>query len=84
MVTNIDGTKNSAGAIKEYTDLEVRMGKETKIMRFLVTCLGGEHLVLGYPWHVVFEPKFRWRDGTIEDKHLPIVIRPLNWRDLRD
>ena len=56
LVTNIDGTKNSAGAIKEYMDLEVRTGKETKIMRFLVTCLGGEHLVLGYPWHVAFEP----------------------------
>ncbi len=81
-VWNIDGTTNMAGVIKEYTDLEVRTGKETKIMRFLITGLGNEHLVLGYPWHVAFEPKFRWGQGTIEDWHLPVVVRSLDWRDL--
>ncbi len=60
-VWNIDGTTNSAGTIKEYTDLEVQTGKETKIMRFLVTGLGNEHLVLGYPWHTAFELKFQWK-----------------------
>jgi len=81
-VWNIDGTTNAAGVIKEYTDLEVRTGKETKIMRFLITGLGNEHLVLGYPWHAAFEPKFRWGQGTIEERHLPVVVRSLDWRDL--
>ena len=48
-------------------------------MRFLVTDLGHEDLILGYPWLATFEPKFSWADGTIEVEHLPVVVKSLNW-----
>ena len=49
-------------------------------MKFLVTDLGGEDLVLGYPWLSTFEPKFRWRDASIDTSFLPIIIRSVDWR----
>ena len=49
-------------------------------MKFLVTDLGGEDLILGYPWLSTFEPKFRWRDAAIDTSFLPIIIRSVDWR----
>ena len=48
-------------------------------MRFLVTDLGHEDLILGYPWLATFEPKFSWADGTIDVENLPVIIRSLDW-----
>ena len=52
-------------------------------MKFLVTDLGGEDLILGYPWLSTFEPKFRWRDASIDTSFLPIIIRSVDWRKSR-
>ena len=49
-------------------------------MRFLVTDLGGEDLILGYPWLSTFEPKFKWRDAIIDTSFLPIIIHSVDWR----
>ena len=48
-------------------------------MRFLVTDLGHEDLILGYPWLATFEPKFSWADGTIDVENLPVIVRLLDW-----
>ena len=48
-------------------------------MRFLITDLGHEDLILGYPWLATFEPKFSWADGTIDTENLPIIVKSLNW-----
>jgi hypothetical protein len=45
----------------------------------LVTDLGLEDLILGYPWLAYFEPKFSWKEGVIDMTHLPIIIRSLSW-----
>ena len=78
-IWNIDGTNNKAGRITEYVDLSVQTGKKQNKMRFLVTDLGQEDLILGYPWLATFEPKFSWADGTIDTENLPIIVKPLNW-----
>jgi hypothetical protein len=49
-----------------------------KEMRFLITDIGNEDILLGYPWLVVYEPKFSWRHGTIDEQNLPIVICTVN------
>ena len=73
-IWNIDGTTNRAGALTHCVDLEVHTGTQQEVMRFLVTDLGGEDLILGYPWLSTFEPKFRWRDAIIDTSSLPIII----------
>ena len=78
-IWNIDGTNNKAGRITEYVDLSVQTGQKQNKMRFLVTDLGHEDLILGYPWLATFEPKFGWADGTIDTEYLPIIVKSLNW-----
>ena len=55
------------------------MGKNQGKMRFLITDLGHEDLILGYPWLATFEPKFSWADGTINTENLPVIVKLLNW-----
>ena len=78
-IWNINGTNNKAGRITDYVDLSVQTGKQQNKMRFLVTDLGHEDLILGYPWLATFEPKFSWADGTIEVENLPVIVKSLNW-----
>jgi hypothetical protein len=78
-IWNIDGTNNKAGMIAEYVDLNVQTGQKNAKMRFLITDLGLEDLILGYPWLANFEPKFSWKDTAIDTSYLPIVIRSLSW-----
>ena len=78
-IWNIDGTNNKAGRITEYVDLSVQTGKKQNKMRFLITDLGHEDLILGYPWLATFEPKFSWADGTIDVENLPMIVKLLNW-----
>jgi hypothetical protein len=49
-------------------------------MCFLVTDLGNEDLILGYPWLATFEPQFNWRNSVVDTAHLPIIVRLLDWR----
>ena len=60
-------------------DLSIQMGLKQNKMRFLVTDLGHEDLILGYPWLATFEPKFGWADGTIDMEYLPVIVKSLNW-----
>jgi hypothetical protein len=78
-IWNIDGTNNRAGMISDYVDLNVQSGNKGTKMWFLVTDLGLEDLILGYPWLAYFEPKFSWKEGVIDTTHLPIIIRSLSW-----
>ena len=75
---NIDNTTNKAGNVTHYVDLMVETAGKKKEMRFLVSDVGREDAILGYPWLATFEPKFSWAHGTIDIKNLPIVLRSLN------
>ena len=82
-IWNVDGTTNKAGVVTHCMDLEVHTGTQQEVMKFLVTDLGGEDLILGYPWLSTFEPKFRLRDTAINTSFLPIIIQSVDWRKSR-
>ena len=42
----------------QFVDLEVRTGSKEEKMRFLITDLGNEDLILGYPWLATFKLQF--------------------------
>src|ERR1700761_9369752 len=75
---NIDDTTNKAGNVTHYVDLMVETAGRKKEMCFLVSDVGREDAILGYPWLAMFEPKFSWAHGTIDVKNLPIVLRSVN------
>ena len=76
-IYNIDDTTNKAGQITHYLNLAVTTGGATKEMRFLITDIGREDVLLGYPWLATYEPRFSWRHGTIDEANLPIVLRTI-------
>jgi len=81
-IWNIDGTTNRAGRLTHFVDLLVQTKGQEKKMRFLVTDLGVEDIILGYPWLSTFEPQFSWKDATVDMNILPVVIRSPDWYTL--
>ena len=81
-IWNIDGTTNRAGRLTHFVDLLVKTKGQEKKMRFLVTDLGVEDVILGYPWLATFEPQFSWKDATVDTSVLPVVIRSPDWHTL--
>ena len=73
-IYNIDNTSNKAGSITHTLKLKVTTKGVDKIMQFLITDIGNEDILLGYPWLATFEPKFGWKDAIIETQALPIII----------
>jgi len=53
------------------------MGTETKTLRFLITNLGKDKVILGYPWLTAFEPIIHWKDATLDKTCQPVVISSL-------
>jgi hypothetical protein len=77
-IYNIDNTSNKSGMITHYLDLNVRTRGIHKEMRFLITNIGHEEILLGYPWLATFEPKFNWQSAVIDKQVLPIIISSIN------
>jgi hypothetical protein len=82
-IFNIDNTTNKSGMITHYLDLNVCTNGIHKQMRFLVTDIRNEEVLLGYPWLATFEPRFNWRSAVIDERILPIIISSINPRKLK-
>jgi hypothetical protein len=82
-IFNINNTTNKSGMITHYLDLNVCTNGIHKQMRFLVTDIGNEEVLLGYPWLATFKPKFNWRSAVIDERILPIIISSINPRNLK-
>ena len=53
-------------------------------MRFLITDIGREDVLLGYPWLAAHKPRFSWKHGTIDEENLPVVLKTIQPMDRRD
>jgi gag-polyprotein putative aspartyl protease len=78
VVRNIDGTKNKAGRITHYVNLVIRQGQKEKAMKFHVTHLGDDSLILGYPWFETFNPTINWKEGTMKDSPIHLCTPKAN------
>ncbi len=76
MIWNIDGSNNKSGTIKYFMDLQVQVGTKEH-MRFLVTDLGEDEVILGYPWLVAFQPRIDWKNATLDKDMQPVIIKSL-------
>src|SRR6266702_428497 len=77
-IWNIDNTANQAGEITHYITLDIQTRGVKKTIQFLVTNIGNKDIILGYPWMAAFEPQFTWKNGVINEKELPIILRSVN------
>jgi len=62
---NVNDTPNKHGRITDYVDLMIKQGNNKKRMRFLISNLGENRLILGYPWLREFNPNLDWKEGKI-------------------
>jgi hypothetical protein len=46
-------------------------------MRFLVTDIGEDKIILGYPWLVAFQPIINWKEAVLDESMQPLVIKTL-------
>ncbi len=77
-IWNIDNTANQARNITSYITLDIQTKGIRKTIQFLITNIGNEDIILGYPWMAAFEPQFTWKNGVIHEKELPIILRSVN------
>src|SRR5258708_14583381 len=79
-IWNIDGTMNKGRYLTHYVHLDVQTKGIHKETQFLLTDLGREDLILGYPCLATFEPKVTWKTATNDTAALPVVIHTVNLR----
>jgi hypothetical protein len=72
---NIDGTENRMGKLQFFTDLDVRTGTQHVALRFFLSELGENKMILGYPWFAAVQPNIDWKRGWIDHTQLPIIVR---------
>lgn len=79
-VFNADGTRNEAGDIKKCASIEVEAGGHRHIIRFLITSLGKEPVILGLPWLQRVNANIDFTAGTLDidpDKVVKTVVEHL-------
>jgi hypothetical protein len=82
-IFNINNTTNKSGMITHFLNLDICTNGIHKEMRFLITDIRNEEILLGYPWLATFKPKFNWRSTVIDECILPIIISSINPRVIR-
>jgi Retroviral aspartyl protease len=76
-VFNVDGTPNKQGTITKYTRLDLTINGQTRTHNLLVTGLGKQKIILGYPWFKQTNPDINWKECTLtwrtkQDERKPI------------
>ena len=80
MARNVDGTTNKTGTINSYVDLTMEIDGRTTDTRLLVTGLGNQKIILGFPWLNEHNPDIDWKTGTFKWRPL----RPLKVKRYHD
>jgi Retroviral aspartyl protease len=92
-VFNVDGISNKRGTITKYTQLDLTINGQTWIHNLLVTGLGKQKIILGYPWFKQTNPDINWKKCTLtwrtkQDERKPIFkptikneVDPEDWKN---
>jgi len=62
---NVDGTENKRGTIKTFVKLALNINGRNSAIKLLVTGLGKERIILGFPWLNEQNPNINWKTGTL-------------------
>ena len=62
-VLNVDGTENKRGTITDYVELNMEINERKTLEQLMVTGLGKEQVILGFPWLTNHNPDINWKTG---------------------
>ena len=77
MARNVDGTENKRGKITKYVNLSVTIHGRTKNIKMLVTGLGKQKIILGFPWLNDENPDINWRSGEFKWRPRPFKVKKI-------
>ena len=66
LAINVDGTLNKKGTIKHYINLKLEIFGQPQTIRLLVTRLGKQRILLGFPWLQKNNLFINWQTGTFQ------------------
>ena len=72
---NVDGTENKKKKITSFVDLELTINGRTNTTWLLVTGLGKQRIILGFPWLNKWNPNIDWKTGKFEWRQRPLKIK---------
>ena len=73
---NVDGTENKRGTIRQYVDLEFAINGKPQTQRLLLTGLGKQKIILGFPWLHEQNPQINWKTGEFKwPTYIPNIKR---------
>src|ERR1700678_2389691 len=75
---NVDGTENKRGTIKQYVDLTFTINGRPQTQRLLLTGLGKQKIILGFPWLQEQNPVINWKTGEFRWQ-----TRVPDWKKIR-
>ena len=61
LLYNVNRTINKAGKIHWYMDIKVQTRTQHTWMRFFLSDLGNNRIILGYPWFSAVQPNIDWQ-----------------------
>ena len=76
---NVDGTRNKLGTITSYVELPLKINGRTRRTRLLVTGLGNQRVILGFPWLNEQNLDINWKTGEFKWRPRKLVIK--RWGD---
>ena len=75
MAWNMDGTENKKGKITSFVNLELTINGQTNTTQLLVTRLGKQRIILGFPWLNKQNPNIDWKTIKFEWRQPPLKIK---------
>src|SRR6202008_1473107 len=69
---NVDGSENKAGQIRYYCWLRILHNGNQRLQRFYIAEIGGDRIILGYPFLYAFNPKINWQKAAFEEGEVTI------------
>ena len=60
---NVDGTENKKGRITSFVQLDLTINGRTTTTQLMVTGLGKQKIILGFPWLNEHNPNIDWKTG---------------------
>ena len=75
MAQNMDGMENKWGKITKYVNLNITIHGRTKDIKMLVTRLGKQKIILGFPWLNDENPDINWKNGEFKWWPWPFKVK---------
>ena len=60
-VFNVDGTSKKQGTIKYFIQLDIAVNGQQEKIKLLMTGLGKQRIILGFPWLNKHNPEINWQ-----------------------